>query len=46
MADHGSGRRSWTFWHATLGLPAGDHELVTRPWDAAGQTRPARPGGT
>ena len=36
-------RWSWTFWHATLDLPAGEHELVVRAWDSAGQTQPARP---
>jgi sulfite oxidase len=34
---------SWTFWQATLDLPAGAHELVVRAWDSAGQTQPARP---
>ena len=43
IEDHGGARWSWTFWHATLDLPAGDHELVVRAWDAAGQTQPARP---
>ena len=32
---------SWTFWHTTLDLPKGDHELVVRAWDSAGQTQPA-----
>lgn len=36
-------RWSWTLWHATLDLPKGEHELVVRAWDAAGQTQPARP---
>jgi sulfite oxidase len=35
-------RWSWTFWHATLDLPPGDHELAVRAWDSAGQTQPAR----
>ena len=43
IEDHGGARWSWTFWHATLDLPAGEHELVVRAWDAAGQTQPARP---
>jgi sulfite oxidase len=34
---------SWTFWQATLDLAAGEHELVVRAWDSAGQTQPARP---
>lgn len=32
---------SWTFWTASLDLPAGEHELVVRAWDSAGQTQPA-----
>ena len=32
---------SWTFWAATMDLPAGEHELVVRAWDSAGQTQPA-----
>ena len=32
---------SWTLWQATLDLPPGDHELVVRAWDSAGQTQPA-----
>jgi sulfite oxidase len=43
IEDHGGARWSWTFWHSTLDLCAGDHELVVRAWDAAGQTQPARP---
>ncbi len=34
---------SWTFWHATLDLPKGEHELAVRAWDSAGQTQPALP---
>jgi sulfite oxidase len=34
---------SWVFWHATLVLAAGRHELAVRAWDSAGQTQPARP---
>lgn len=34
---------SWTFWHARLHLGKGEHELVVRAWDAAGQTQPAQP---
>ncbi len=40
---HGDARWGWTLWHATLDLPAGEHELVVRAWDAAGQTQPSRP---
>ncbi|HWL80837.1 MAG TPA: molybdopterin-dependent oxidoreductase [Roseomonas sp.] len=34
---------SWTFWQARLDLAAGEHELVVRAWDSAGQTQPATP---
>lgn len=34
---------SWVFWHATLDLPLGIHELSVRAWDDAGQTQPADP---
>lgn len=37
---------SWTFWQATLNLPQGEHELVVRAWDSAGQTQPAAPDDT
>jgi len=37
---------SWTFWHATLDLPKGAHELAVRAWDSAGQTQPALPDDT
>ena len=33
---------SWTFWEHALELGAGEHELVVRAWDSAGQTQPAR----
>ncbi len=33
---------SWVFWQATLDAPPGEHMLVVRAWDAAGQTQPAR----
>lgn len=33
---------SWTFWQAALDLPRGEHELVVRAWDSAGQTQPER----
>ncbi len=46
IEDHGNARWSWTLWHATLDIPAGDHELVVRAWDAAGQTQPAQPDDT
>ncbi len=37
---------SWTFWTATLDLAVGEHELVVRAWDSAGQTQPAQPDDT
>jgi sulfite oxidase len=37
---------AWTFWTATLDLPKGEHELVVRAWDSAGQTQPALAGDT
>ena len=46
IEDHGNARWSWTLWHATLDVPAGEHELVVRAWDAAGQTQPAQPDDT
>ena len=32
---------AWIFWQTTLDLKAGEHELVVRAWDEAGQTQPA-----
>jgi sulfite oxidase len=46
IEDHGNARWSWTLWHATLDIPAGEYELVVRAWDAAGQTQPAQPDDT
>lgn len=37
---------SWTFWFLEVELPVGDHELVVRAWDAAGQTQPSSPDDT
>lgn len=37
---------AWTFWQTTLDLPQGEHELVVRAWDSAGQTQPALPDDT
>jgi sulfite oxidase len=34
---------AWLFWQAELELPAGEHQLVVRAWDSAGQTQPALP---
>ena len=46
LEDHLGGPWSWTFWHATLDLPEGEHELAVRAWDDAGQTQPALPDDT
>lgn len=46
IEDHGNGRWSWTLWNAAVELPKGEHELVVRAWDAAGQTQPAQPDDT
>jgi sulfite oxidase len=37
---------SWTLWEMRLDLPKGEHELVVRAWDTAGQTQPAAPDDT
>lgn len=37
---------SWTFWGTILHLAPGEHELVVRAWDSAGQTQPAAPDDT
>jgi sulfite oxidase len=31
----------WTFWRSTINLAKGEHELVVRAWDSAGQTQPS-----
>ncbi len=41
LEDQAHDHWAWTFWHATLDLPAGEHELAVRAWDEAGQTQPA-----
>ena len=46
LEDHPDTPWSWTFWHATLELPKGEHELAVRAWDEAGQTQPASPDDT
>ncbi len=46
LEDHGASRWGWTFWHGTLDLPPGEHEICARAWDAAGQTQPALPDDT
>ncbi len=37
---------AWTFWTLQVDLAAGEHELVVRAWDSAGQTQPALPDDT
>jgi sulfite oxidase len=37
---------SWTFWDVEIELGPGDHEIVARAWDSAGQTQPALPDDT
>ncbi len=36
------GTWAWTLWQVTLDLEQGEHELVVRAWDDAGQTQPSR----
>ncbi len=43
LDDNGGQRWAWTFWHAHIRLPVGEHEIVVRAWDSAGRTQPARP---
>ncbi|MCE4224603.1 molybdopterin-dependent oxidoreductase, partial [Methylobacterium sp. C25] len=37
---------AWTFWSIELDLNPGEHELVARAWDEAGQTQPSQPDDT
>jgi sulfite oxidase len=37
---------SWRFWSVTVDLPAGEHELVARAWDSAGNSQPESPRQT
>ena len=37
---------SWVLWDADLNLCEGEHELVVRAWDTAGQTQPAMTNDT
>lgn len=41
LEHHPDAPWSWTFWSATIDLPAGEHELAVRAWDSAGQTQPS-----
>ncbi|SEQ75564.1 sulfite oxidase [Faunimonas pinastri] len=43
LEEKGDQPWSWTFWHIAVDLWKGEHELVVRAWDAAGQTQPSRP---
>lgn len=36
-----SAQWSWAFWSCEFDLPVGEHELVVRAWDSAGQTQPS-----
>ena len=36
---HADAPWSWTLWSTKLDLPKGEHELVVRAWDAAGDTQ-------
>ena len=46
LAPNSGAPWSWRFWSATVDLPRGEHELVVRAWDSAGQTQPASPEDT
>lgn len=43
IEDHDGSPFTWTFWHADLTLLAGEHELIVRAVDSAGQSKPERP---
>jgi sulfite oxidase len=43
LEPHAEAPWSWVFWQAEVELPAGEHEVVARAWDSAGQTQPALP---
>jgi sulfite oxidase len=40
--DPAADRWSWRLWSCDRALPAGEHEVIARAWDSAGQTQPAR----
>ena len=46
IEDHGASRWGWFFWHGSLDLRPGEHEICVRAWDEAGQTQPALPDDT
>ena len=46
VLQRGASPWSWTLWRITLDLAPGEHELVVRAWDDAGQTQPASPDHT
>lgn len=37
---------SWTLWAIEVDLGVGEHQIVVRAWDSAGQTQPATPDET
>ncbi len=37
---------SWRFWSVTVDLPGGEHMLVARAWDSAGNSQPESPQQT
>ena len=37
---------SWRFWSVTVDLPKGEHQLVARAWDSAGNSQPESPRQT
>lgn len=43
LEHHAEAPWAWVFWQAELELPVGEHRLVVRAWDSAGQTQPALP---
>ena len=37
---------TWRFWHATIDIPSGQHQLVARAWDRSGASQPEHPSST
>lgn len=46
LEQDGGSLWGWCFWELVMELPPGEHELVVRAWDHAGQTQPALPDET
>lgn len=42
IEEHSGSAFTWTFWHADVDLSAGEHTLLVRAVDSAGQTQPRR----